>query len=260
MLLLVALVLAAFALDRVQTIAARGGRVDPLGLGVRSVVGVLGRPLEGLFDGTGDVLRRLHEGDRLARENDALTARLNALDLYEERIGYLENEVEGLRTLNKLGPLPGHERIAADVVDFHQYEGRITLSVGTERGVGPSMPVISADGLVAIVQTAWRGGSQAALITNAGIQVGGIDLNRNPPSAGILKGRDPSTLVLTFFDPNASAKSGDTIVTSGFYRIPRLLRVGKIYKMEDDPDYGIRRAMVVPFMNLGTLKEVQILK
>ena len=128
--------------------------------------------------------------------------------MYAERIDLLEGQVANLRTLGGLGPLPGHERVMADVVGFAQYEGRITLSVGTEKGIGPNMPVICADGLVAIVQTAWNGGCQAALITNAGIQVGGLDLSRKPPTEGLLKGRDPSTLVLTFFDPNAPAKPG----------------------------------------------------
>lgn len=203
----------------------------------------------------------MREGDRLARENGALKARLGALSMYAERIDLLEGQVANLRVLGGLGKLPGHGRVLADVVDFAQYEGRITLSVGAERGIGPNMPVITADGLVAIVQTAWRGGSQAALITNASIQVGGLDVSRKPPTEGILKGRDPSTLVLTFFDPKAPAQPGDAVVTSGHSgRIPRLLKIGRIISIEDDEDYGIRRATVVPFMNPGTLKEVQILK
>ena len=251
----------ALVLDRVQTGAARAGRLDGVSYALRRAVGLAGGPLGSMFEGAGDVSRRLREGDRLARENEALRARLGAVALYAEQIDFLSDQVENLRGLGSLGPLPGHERVMADVVGFHQYEGRIDLSVGTERGVAPDMPVISADGLVAVVQTAWPGGSQAALITNVGVSVGGLDLSRKPPAAGILKGRDPSSLVLTFFDPNASAASGDTVVTSGYGpRIPRLLRVGRIVSIENDPDYGIRRAMVVPFMNPGTLKEVQVLK
>jgi rod shape-determining protein MreC len=217
--------------------------------------------MNGAFDSAGDISRRFREGDRLAQENDLLRARLSALSLYEERIGLLEDEVENMRSLSKLNPLPGHERVAADVVGFAQYEGRITLSVGQEKGILPNMPVICADGLVAIVQTTWKGGCQAELITNVGVQVGGLDLSRKPATEGILRGRDPSTLVLTFFDPNAPAKPGDVVVTSGHSdRIPRLLNIGKIISVEDDVDYGIRRATVVPFMNPGLLKEVQILK
>jgi rod shape-determining protein MreC len=217
--------------------------------------------MNAMFDGGSDVMRRLREGDRLVAENESLRARLNAVSLYEEQIGVLQDQVQNLRTLENLGPLPGHERVVADVTGFAQYEGRITLSVGKERGILPNMPVISSDGLVAVVQTVWNGGCQAALITNVGVQVGGLDLSRRPAPEGILKGRDPSTLVLTFFDPTAPVKEGDTIVTSGHSdRIPRMLRVGKILTVEDDVDYGIRRAMVVPFMNPGTLKEVQILK
>ena len=260
-LLLVALIALSILLDRMQTGAGRSGRLDVVGNALRRTVGWVGRPLGALFESTGDFSRRLREGDRLARENEALRARLNAVGLYAEQIDALNDQVQNLRGLSGLGPLPGHERVMADVVGFHQYEGRIDLSVGSERGVQPDMPVISADGLVAIVQTVWPGGSQAALITNVGVSVGGLDLSRKPPAAGILKGRDPSTLVLTFLDPNASAASGDTVVTSGYGpRIPRLLRVGRIVSVENDVEYGIRRALVVPFMAPGTLKEVQVLK
>ncbi len=255
------LIVAALVLDRMQTAATRAGRLDPAGLVLRSVVGVLGRPLNNLFEGGGDLSRRLREGDRLSRENDALRAQFAAVSLYAEQIDLLKNQVANLRTLNGLGPLPGHERVNADVVGFHPYEGSIDLSVGTERGIAQDMPVICADGLVGIVQVAWRGGARAALVTNAGQQVGGLDLSRKPPTEGLIKGRDPSTLVLTFFDPSMAVQSGDTVVTSGHSEhIPRLLRIGRVISVENDPDYGIKRAMIVPFMSPGTLKEVQILK
>ncbi len=255
------LVAASVGLGRMQAASAVAGRLDPASLVVRNVVGALSGPATSLFAGAGDLSRRLREGDRVARENDALKAQLAATALYTEQIDLLKGEVANLRGLSGLGPLPGHERVMADVVGFHQYEGRIDLSVGTERGIARDMPVICADGLVAIVQTVWKGGSQAALVTNVGVQVGGLDLSRRPPAEGILRGRDPSTLVLDFFDPNAPAQLGDTVVTSGHStHIPRLLRVGRIVSMQNDPDYGIRRAMVAPFMDPGSLKEVQILR
>ncbi len=259
--LVVLLIVAGFALSRLQSGAAKNGQLDPVSLVVRRAVGLLSDPLNGTLDATAELGSRLREGDKLARENEDLKAQLAALSMYTERIGLLEGQVSNLRTLGGLGKLPGHDRVLADVVGFNQYEGRITLSAGTEKGIGRNMPVICADGLVAVVQTAWRGGSQAALITNASIQVGGLDLTRKPPIEGLLKGRDPSTLVLTFFDPKAPAKPGDFVVTSGHSgRIPRLLKVGKIISVEDDPDYGIRRANVAPNVNMGTLKEVQVIK
>lgn len=248
-------------MGRLQTAAAKAGKIDPVALAVRTITDPLARPLDSALDGASETTRRLREGDRIIRENEMLRERLNALELYENQIDLLKSEVQNLRVEASLGPLPGKERIAADVVDFAQNEGRLTLSVGSERGVAPNMPVISADGLVAIVQTVWRGGSQAALITNVGVQVGGLDLTRKPPTEGLLKGRDPSTLVLTMFDPKATIGMGDTIVTSGHSdRVPRLLRIGKVISIENDPDFGIRKATVVPFFNPGTLKEVQILK
>ena len=259
--LLLGLAILAIVLGRSQSGAATAGRLDLVSLTLRGATGFLSQPLDAAFDGASDFSHRLREGDRLARENEALRMRLGALALYAERIERLDAQVSNLRTLSGLGSLPGHERIMADVVGFQQYEGRIDLSVGTERGVGKDMPVICADGLVGIVQTAWTGGCQVALVTNVGIQVGGLDLSRKPPTEGLVKGRDPSTLVLTFFDPNAAVNSGDTIVTSGHStRIPRGILIGRVVSTENDADYGIRRAILVPFVNPGTLKEVQILK
>jgi cell shape-determining protein MreC len=66
---------------------------------------------------------------------------------------------------------------------------------------------------------------------------------------------------LTFFDPDAAVQTGDTVVTTGHStRIPRMLRIGRVVAREDDLDFGIRRALVVPFMTASTLKEVQILR
>lgn len=260
-LLLLLLAILAVVLGRVQSGAAKEGRLDPVSFAVRRAIGLLSGPFDAGFNGASDLSQRLREGDRLARENEALRMRLGALALYSERIERLDAQVANLRTLSGLGPLPGHERIMADVVGFQQYEGRIDLSVGTERGVDKDMPVVCADGLVGIVQTAWVGGCQVALVTNVGIQVGGLDLSRKPPTEGLVKGRDPSTLVLTFFDPNAAVMSGDTVVTSGHSsRIPRGILIGRVVSTENDSDYGIRRAILVPFVNPGTLKEVQVLK
>jgi cell shape-determining protein MreC len=141
-LLLVALLVAGVLLGRLQTTAAKAGGLDPFGLVVRDAVALLGNPLNALFDGTGDFSRRLREGDRLARENDALKARLNAMALYEEQLALKDEQIANLRGLAGLKPLPGRERVSADVVDFVPYEGRITLNVGSERGVAPNMPAV----------------------------------------------------------------------------------------------------------------------
>jgi cell shape-determining protein MreC len=51
------------------------------------------------------------------------------------------------------------------------------------------------------------------------------------------------------------------IVTSGLSpRIPYGLVIGRVISAEDDPDYGTRRATIDPALDIGTIREVQILK
>jgi len=62
-------------------------------------------------------------------------------------------------------------------------------------------------------------------------------------------------------DPKSPIASGDKIVTSGLSQhIPYGLVVGRVISAEDDPDYGTRRATVDPAVNVGLLREVQVLK
>jgi cell shape-determining protein MreC len=91
--------------------------------------------------------------------------------------------------------------------------------------------------------------------------VGGIDASRKPPEVGLIKGRGASTVTMQMFDPKAPVASGDTIFTSGqSVHIPYGVVIGRVISVEDDPDFGMKSATIDPAVNLGTLREVQVLK
>ncbi len=219
------------------------------------------RPLVATSNGTSDFFHGIFAAARLTRENRTLREQANVIAQYSETVDRYVAEVDELRRFSGLPQLPGRERVAADVVGFFFNDNRITLDVGSSKGVAAGMPVQNAEGLVGIVQTVSNGSCQVLLLPSSSLTIGAIDTARNPPPAGLLRGENGSTLNLTFKDPQAPVQNGDQIVTTGFSdKIPRGIPIGQVIQVKDDADFGTRRAVVYPYVSLGTLREVWVVK
>jgi rod shape-determining protein MreC len=208
-----------------------------------------------------DFLSGVFSGPRLAAENRALREQALASALYADQVARLEREVDALRALQGMPAPAGRNLVRAEVVGFFANESRITLNKGEQDGIRPGMPVVAQGGLLATVQTVEPKRAQAQLLTSAGITIGAIVLNRNPPPAGFLRGRDPSTLVVTFQEPKAPVEIGDPVATSGFSdKIPRGIPIGRVIQVEENEEFGTRRALIDPYVSIGSVREVAILR
>lgn len=197
---------------------------------------------------------------RLVTENRRLKEQLVAAEFYSEQMERRDQEISDLRKMIALPPL-GRERVSAQVEGFFPYQNRITISAGTSQGIKAGMAVVCADGLVGLVETVSPGQSQVSLLTSFNRKIGAVDMSRKPPPAGLLQGKDFTTLTLTFLDPKAPVVTGDVIGTGvSTSRIPGGIIIGRVINVDDDPEYGTRRANVDPSVNFGTLREVFVLK
>lgn len=263
--MLVLLCIAGAALGRFQTQARNRGQADPVTLVINQTVSPIAGPLASWSQGVGDFVGGSMNGRSLVEENERLRALARSAELYQEQLARLERDIDALRRLNQLPELAGRTRVAADVIGFFFKDNRITLNVGSRAGVQPGLAVQNADGLVGVVQSVTPTQCQVLLVTssslNNGNGIGALDISRNPPPAGLLKGENSSTMKLTFHDPKAPAQTGDVVVTTGYSeKIPRGIPLGRIIQVEDDPEYGARRAVVDPFMSPGQLREVHVLR
>lgn len=250
-----------FALGKVQNAARDGGRPDVLSNFVQTLTIPVSRPTGALSVGSGEFFYGLTRARRLSIENQRLYDRLAATAMYTEQSTRLQREIDNLRALLALPPVPGKQRVAADIVGFFPKENRMTLSVGTAQGVKVGMPVVAASGLVGTVQTVAANRAQVLLLTTTSLKIGAIVLNRNPSPTGIMSGENASTLTLPFTDPKAPVQIGDVIATSGLSEyIPRGIPIGRVIQVQDDEAFGRRVATVDPFVSPGELREVVVLK
>ena len=258
---LVALCVLGVVLGRMQNAARSSGRVDGLTSLAHAVVGPVSGPAGSVTHATGEFFGGLFSARQLTLENQRLRALANAAELYNSQLTRLQGEIDRLRVMQGFGPVVGKSRVKADVVGFAAYENRITLNVGANQGVRPGMPVEAPEGLVGTIQIVEATQSQALLVTSAGLTLGAMDIDRNPPPAGLMRGEDANRISVTFQDPKAPVEIGDRIVTSGFSKnIPRGIIIGRVISVEADEEEGLLRAKVFPAISVGTLREVHILK
>lgn len=260
-LLLIVLLVLGVLLGRLQSSSRDAGRLDFIAASAGRITDPIALPAGNITRATGEFFGGLFNARRLTLENERLRDLARAAELYNMQVTRLQNEIDQLRQLQGFGPVAGKTRIAAEVVGFSPYENRLTLNAGYKQGVGKGMPVEAPGGLVGTVQTVEANNCQVLMVTSTGLTIGALDISRNPPQAGFIRGENSALLTVTFQDPKAPIEIGDQIVTSGFSDlIPRAILIGRIISINADEEYGLLRARVDPAVSVGNLREVHILK
>ena len=250
----------AIGLTALQGGAAKRGTISAPESLARTLVSPVQNASRGLLDGSGVFFAGLFGASRLKRENAALRDQLARLSLYDESSRRLEAEIDHLRRLQGLRDLPGRKWITADVRGFAPRESRISIAAGKQQGVKVGCPIVTPDGLLALVSAVTANECYAILLTSASTTIGGIVAGHDPPPAGLLRGENGATMSLTLDSPNASVANGDRVETTGFGAlVPRGLTIGRVIQVDDNPELGARTAKVYPAATLGRVREVRIL-
>lgn len=247
-------------LGRMQTGARTDGKVDIASRTVRTTIEPAASALTGAANWMSDFTAGIAESAALKAENRRLKEVARAAALYGETVSRITSESARLRKLLDLPKVPGRSRIAGTVIGYMPTENRITISVGRATGVRQGMPVVTADGLAGVIQTVDATSCQALLISSPRLPVGAL-IRRDPPTAGIVRGESARSLSLDYLDMQASVQVGDLVETSGYSeRIPPGIPIGKVIQVQDDPEYGSRRCQVFPNVQVGTLRDVYVLR
>jgi len=244
----------------IQSKAVEKSGTDPFN---QSIGSLYARPAEVTgrwLRSTNDFLNGFSNSSALLDKAHRLASAELASSLYREKLDELTRQVDSLRKQMNLPAADGRKKVAADVIAYSPSEHRITINIGSKKGVRPGMPVVTGDGLVGICQAVLITRTQVALITDPNQRIGAMVL-RNPPSIGLLRGESIGAVSLELLDAETPMQIGDVVSTSGLSeRVPRAIPIGKIFQVEDRPEFGMRRSRIYPFVNLGTVREVTVLE
>lgn len=256
---MVGLLIVSATLGTFQRSAAKNGTTDRATSWVRTALSPIASPSRWLATSSSDFFSGILRARALSAENRMLRDQAHIVEQYADVLALKEHDLDDLRKLVGLPPSQ-RARIPADVRGYNISENRIFLNVGTKDGVTAGLAVMTGRGLVGVVETTEPHRCQVLLITSRQ-QVGAIDISRNPPAIGIMRGFDSTTVEMTFQDPKAPVQVGDTIATSGLgEHIPRSIIVGKVIRVDAREEYGTTKAIIDPMINIGSLREVFVVR
>ncbi|MFN7171593.1 MAG: rod shape-determining protein MreC [Fimbriimonadaceae bacterium] len=256
-----ALIALGFLLGLWQNNARSAGRTDFVTISVRTIF----IPASGLVrvpaNAVADFFSAWQQVGSLRQEVTRLRQLETAASLYESHIENLRRERDALRKMIDLPGRAGRERVFSDIVGFFPSENRIIISVGASSGIRSGLAVVNEAGLIGVVESVEPNRSQVLLISSPRFRIGAVVPTRNPPTPGLLRGENASSLTMEFLSMKAPVELGDEVVTSGFSElIPRGIPIGEVGQIVDAPEYGSRQAIVFPYASIGTSREVFVVK
>ncbi|NDY91037.1 rod shape-determining protein MreC [Ideonella livida] len=219
---------------------------------------VLGLPLAGAQEAHayfgGLEAARQREVDAAARE-----ARLAERAARADQLA-LENQQ--LRTLLQLRPTLKVRSLAAEVLyeASDPFSRKVVIDRGSDNGVQPGSPVITAEGIVGQVTRVYLLTSEVTLLVDrdAAIPV----LNARTGHRGVaFGGQDGGLLELRFVAANDDVKAGDLLTTSGVDGIyPAGLPVATVRTVDRRGDAGFARISLTPAARPDTVRHALVLE
>ena len=192
-----------------------------------------------------------------------LTARVQALELEQQRLQEVQLEAERLRKLLGFAELEGERRyLGARVVGIRLGTvGRqvLTIDRGSDDGLAPMMPVVVADGVVGRIHAVAGRTADVLVLTDLNSSIA-VRVDRTRARANVRGLGKPDLCRLDYALRTEDVIEGDPLVTSGTDGVfPRGLPVGKITQLDRRHPGLFQDARVVPAVDVTRLEEVLVL-
>ena len=159
---------------------------------------------------------------------------------------------------------PENEMVSASVIgrDPNDPFSGFSIGIGTLSGVSEGDPVITDKGLVGIVSRAYATTSKVDCLLSEDVSVAAVSIDKQESgligcnitmaSSGLLR--------LSYLTSETALEEGDIITTSGAGGVyPANLKIGVVQSVEKSETDVSKYAVVRPFEELASVKEVQVI-
>jgi len=233
--------------------------LQPLEVAVERVA----RPFRDAYSWTKDLFNARSENERLKAENEQLRQQViqneSALQDYVN--------LKALLDYRSAPAFPvDYDGVGAEVIarPSNSFDQTIVVSAGSDDGVVPEAPVVTADGLVGIVTSVTGGAARVRLLTDEQSAVSALDL-RTRASGIVRHGPSGDSLVLDRVFKREVVQVGDEIVTAG-WRVgqlaslyPKGIKIGRVTFVGRLNTDLYQQVLVVSDVDFSTLDSVIVL-
>lgn len=219
------------------------------------------RPLSSVGDWFSDLGRTMFRRGGAIEENEELRGQVANLKGQTQRLLRYQRENDELRRLLKMPRPQGGTVVAADIVslDATDYRRRITLNVGSRRGVRAKDVAFAAQGVVGQVVRVDAFTCDVLLLTDRDASVGAMTQRTSSRGVAQGTGQRNGEMTMNYLDYDSDVREGDLVVTSGDSAIfPRGLVIGRVSQTRRDKGYSRLTARVDPAVPFDQLSAVYV--
>jgi len=237
------------------------GQPTALGARLRKLCVLIATPLERI----GDLFPVVRTHRQLAADNAKLRAENQHLRRQLVELQHHRSENQQLRSLLQIKQAAPWRTVGARVIgrDASNWWKSIQIDRGSEDGIRPDLPVLSATGLIGKTVEVTARESRVLLLLDATCKVGALlESSREP---GIVSGthatlgREPR-LQMCFVDRKSQVKVGDAVYTSGLGGIfPRGILIGVVTDADLDSQGLYQNVELKPAADFRRLEEVMVI-
>lgn len=237
---------------------------------IASIMGFVSTPMQSVATEVTDNVVEFLDLDGLSK--DELKEMVTVLQeensrLYDRLIDYTQVKQENERLKVQLHisqQEPENEMLSASVIgrDPNDPFSGFSIGIGTLSGVSEGDPVITDKGLVGVVSRAYATTSKVDCLLSEDVNVAAVSIDKQESgligcnitmaSSGLLR--------LDYLTGETALTQGDIITTSGEGGVyPADLKIGVVESVEKSETDVSKYAVVRPFEDLASVKEVQVI-
>lgn len=237
---------------------------------IASILGFVSTPMQSVATEVTDNVVEFLDLDGLSK--DELKEMVTALQdensrLQDRLIDYTQVKQENERLKVQLHisqQAPENEMVSASVIgrDPNDPFSGFSIGIGTLSGVSEGDPVITDKGLVGVVSRAYATTSKVDCLLSEDVSVAAVSIDKQESgligcnitmaSSGLLR--------LSYLTSETALEEGDIITTSGAGGVyPANLKIGVVQSVEKSETDVSKYAVVRPFEDLASVKEVQVI-
>lgn len=233
----------------------------------QSAIGIFSTPIQSAVTSVSDAFNGLFSGG-----NSELQAQIDKLteenrELREKVVDYDEMKLQNewySQILSLHEEHPDYTFADGKVITMDPSDPFCSFSIdaGTASGVAAGDPVVTADGLVGIVEEVGLTYSKVRTVLHPDLKAS-ASISRTDESGytgGSLSLAKEGKLRINYLERTSSVVSGDFVVTSGLGGVfPSGLLVGRVTTVSSDSDGMTLYGLIEPFVDIPNLKRVMVI-
>ena len=245
---------------------SHGGSSSFFGRGAGNVISFTQHPFNSVGNGVKSGVRGIFQFRTVVKENDVLKEQNAELKRENIKLQMSQKDLSELKELagilNYKSVQDNYTYVTGDVIsmDGSNWFNIFTINVGSHDGIYKDAVVMDGYGLIGRVLEVGSNWSKVVSIIDESNSVSfKVQREKDKDLSGVLAGDGKGGLSGFMLDPQAAIVEGDLLITTGMGMYPEGVAIGKVKKVELNPDTLLKNLVIEPAVNFKSIAKATVI-